>query len=931
MAQDDVALKVGADTTAAKKAFDDLRTAAGRAGADIDKALRPQSKGRFLPAGTGQEFADASRSAQGLGAQITGVGQAAASARAFIGGLVASLASVAAVTGFIRVADDVLTLQARLKLSTETAEEFARAQEALFEIAQRSRAPLQETVNLYSKIATATKGAGVGQETLLGVVETINQAVQLSGASAASAQAALVQLGQGIASGTLRGEELNSVLEQTPALASAIARGMGITTGELRKYGEQGKITGQAVIAALDSQRGAVAAQFAELPITVGGALTQVGNAITRVIGQFNKMTQATGGISSVLQGIAKYLSSDEFLDGMTEWVAIVSEAVGLFARDMRRSADVFAKETDNMINTGENAGDLIARYFRELPVTLITFVQVSVNNILGAFDRVVSYAQFVKENVAAIFTKDTQDAAFARFQARNKAIADNVETGVDAAFRERDAALEAARKAREEAAKRRAAARKDTENVGTGKINPAAGKADGFTGAVVDAFAIAREASARGIKEVESLYKAAEISAREFLDRRNALQVAAIDAEIAQEQRKLAEAVKARKQDAASSAATNIEKLKAERADLAATQGRNEAALFREQADARLQLEAQRLEQQGELEKAARIRLELQFRETLARLQKESDTAGIALVNAIINTDASRAKFNELRAQFDRVQQELQARLQATADQRAAGTLGGGQAETANAQARAQATGELQSLNVQFQELATRTNDPQIVAGAQAVTRALEQLRVEGLTGTDRAIFELQGQLVQLETNLQSNIAGAGLNSINTLFGDLASGSKTASEAIRDFARNFVTQLAQIAAQALATRAILALLGVPAGGGGGLNPISAFVNHAGGNAGTGPRRSVSAWTFAGAPRLHNGMKADEFPAILQSGEEVLSRNDPKNSANGGGGVRVINVVDPNLVNDYMASASGERTIVNTIQRNRGQIKQLLG
>jgi len=98
-----------------------------------------------------------------------------------------------------------------------------------------------------------------------------------------------------------------------------------------------------------------------------------------------------------------------------------------------------------------------------------------------------------------------------------------------------------------------------------------------------------------------------------------------------------------------------------------------------------------------------------------------------------------------------------------------------------------------------------------------------------------------------------------------------------------------------------------------------------------------GPRRSVNPLIFAGAPRFHAGgmvgLKPGEVPAILQTGEEVLARNDPRNAANGGGGgggTRIINVLDPGLVQDYMTSSSGEKTFVNLIERNAGSIRQIL-
>ena len=114
---------------------------------------------------------------------------------------------------------------------------------------------------------------------------------------------------------------------------------------------------------------------------------------------------------------------------------------------------------------------------------------------------------------------------------------------------------------------------------------------------------------------------------------------------------------------------------------------------------------------------------------------------------------------------------------------------------------------------------------------------------------------------------------------------------------------------------------------------------MSANGKHTGGMVGPGTHRKVDPLLFAGAPRYHSGgmvgLKPDERPAILQTGEEVLARNDPRNAANGGAaggaGTRIINVIDPAMVSDYMASSAGEKTILNVLQRNPGAVRQVLG
>lgn len=197
----------------------------------------------------------------------------------------------ASVSAIIDQAEAYTTVANRLKLVTSSSKEFTEAQNAVFSIAQKSGQPLGATAELYQRIATNQKELKLSGQGVAGIVETISKTLVISGASAASADAALVQLGQAFASGTLRGEELNSVLEQAPALAQAIAKGMGKSVGELRNLGTEGKLTSAAVVAALQAQAAAVDGLFNQMQSTIGTALTRIQTSFTRIIGETDKLS----------------------------------------------------------------------------------------------------------------------------------------------------------------------------------------------------------------------------------------------------------------------------------------------------------------------------------------------------------------------------------------------------------------------------------------------------------------------------------------------------------------------------------------------------------------------------------------------------------------------------------------------------------------
>lgn len=226
-------------------------------------------------------------------------------------------------TGLIKdvaeTADEYANLAARIKLATGEGEAFDRAMAGVTDIALRTNSSLQNTGNLFARLTEAGKSAGQSaqeaQEQALSLTESINQAVQLSGASAQASDAAVVQLIQGLQSGLLRGEEFNSMMEQSPRLAKALADGLGVTTGELRKMANEGRLTTEVVTTALKSQADTLKGEFETLPPTVGRALQNLSTSWTIYVGEADKATgasklaaEAIGALAENLDTVAGYL-----------------------------------------------------------------------------------------------------------------------------------------------------------------------------------------------------------------------------------------------------------------------------------------------------------------------------------------------------------------------------------------------------------------------------------------------------------------------------------------------------------------------------------------------------------------------------------------------------------------------------------------------
>lgn len=229
-----------------------------------------------------------------------------------LAGLAGGVVSVATVRSLVGLADAYTNMNARLSLVTKGTEDFARVQAQLIKIAEETRAPLTGTVDLYTNIARATRDLGVDQAEVAQVVTNLSKALVISGGDAHAAQLALIQLGQGFAAGELRGENLNSVIEQTPRIAQAIAEGLGIGIGKLREMAKEGKVTAEAAFGALLSQTGALNAEFARMPVTAGQGFTAMANSFTLMIGKINESIGATAKLADAFKTVGNLIGDLE-------------------------------------------------------------------------------------------------------------------------------------------------------------------------------------------------------------------------------------------------------------------------------------------------------------------------------------------------------------------------------------------------------------------------------------------------------------------------------------------------------------------------------------------------------------------------------------------------------------------------------------------
>lgn len=319
-----VELKITGDPAQGRKALADVRAeldALGYKQTEVGRAAQ-QAAGVTTQAYDGARistvaFGQASQQSAGLVNNTSrsikqGIDSISTQLDAARGHLLAFLGVQGGVAGakeVARLADEYRDLQSRIGLVVGHGKDLATTMDQVRATALRTNTSLDTTGNLLFRLSKVAQEAG--RDTVSAVAEaqqlteTINQAVQVSGGASAASEAAIRQLIQGLQSGVLRGDEFNSVMEQAPRLAEALAKGLNTTTGELRTMAEAGQLTATTVVNALHSQGDAVKAEFSQLPMTVGRAMQNLRTQFQLYVADTDAATGASATTAKAIGALA--------------------------------------------------------------------------------------------------------------------------------------------------------------------------------------------------------------------------------------------------------------------------------------------------------------------------------------------------------------------------------------------------------------------------------------------------------------------------------------------------------------------------------------------------------------------------------------------------------------------------------------------------
>lgn len=873
---------------------------------------------------------DAARSGPNTAGWVNGM----KAARAQLVGFVATYASLRTLGGLAKVSDEAAGISGRLRLATKSQEEFNAAQDETFAIAQRTQASWKETVDLYNKVSQSADQVGLSQLKQLELTEAVSMALAISGSTGEEAAGVMRQFGQALGSARVQAEEFNSINEGGQRIVQALAKHLGIASGQVKAYVNDGKVSNRDLAQALLKDQAVLQAEYERMPKTIGGAFTQIRNSIVRFV---NDQNEATGSAQAFV-GILRDIASD--LPHFFDPILVLMQQVAANLRDTETAADGLGKKTSWLAGLGEflanvfrvvaAAGVVVKNVVEIITVALTALGSVGfkvaeglVKYVGGAFRNISNSWQALKDGgpVAAVKTyaagvgqimddmtaqRQSMVADFMIASDMIRGDAKDLASGVTGLFAQIDAATARVRG-------------KAAETVGDG--SGGGGGTGGAGKAVAASNALMRDSVARALAELDRLYAENEIGMREYFATRLELQQQSIDLQIAQAQAELAATKDAGKRQKLEEQITFLQR---DRADIAAKgaqeQKKAEDELAKSLGDVHMRL----MELDGRTGAVERAKLEGEYLELFRKLDADSDTAGRKMVENLIDRLVAKAKGDELKQAGEKIASVLQGKEASVGAQVSGGMLGYSEGERQVAAARAKAITDLQALRVAAQ--ASLADMKEGTPEHAAVLAGIEAIDVQiGTITASQQVFK-------------QKMEDLAISSFGDFLADLTTGAKSFKAAFADMVKSFVAGVARMIAQELALRAIKSLM---SGWGGGTGvggvvkesiPIGSL--HTGGMAGQSSRRiRVSPLLLGHVPRFHDGggfgLKADERLSVLQTGERVLSRRQTamydamRTAGSSGGRVKTpIVAIGDDAVANAMAGAAGEDVILTHVRNN---------
>ena len=220
----------------------------------------------------------------------------------------AALGAVVIGGSLLDFVDGVTNLQNKLRGVTNSTEEFTAAQRDVLKIARETSAPVKEVAAMFSRLSLVQDEVGLTGAGVAKVTELMTKQMKAAGVSGQEAASYILQMSQAFGAGKLSGDEFRSVMEANPAVMKLVAKEMGVTVGELKKLGSEGKITSGILRDVFLNNQQEIMDSYAKRVKTISDGFEDLKNAATELFIRFNDATGLTSALASALSFLAQNL-----------------------------------------------------------------------------------------------------------------------------------------------------------------------------------------------------------------------------------------------------------------------------------------------------------------------------------------------------------------------------------------------------------------------------------------------------------------------------------------------------------------------------------------------------------------------------------------------------------------------------------------------
>jgi tape measure domain-containing protein len=279
----------------------------------------------------------AQRDLEHLNHSVSAISKSVGGVTAGFSKLAAALSIGGTLAALTQVDSTFTSIESNIKLVTGATKEFAVAYTELKKVADDTRSTFASTAEIFSKLGVATASMNVSSESIAKAAKSLQMAGSVAGGATEGFRAAMMQLGQGLGAGVLRGEEFNSIMEQALPVAQMIADSLGLSVGALREMANQGRLTSEVVFNALLSQSSAIEAKFKLIGPTLAQGMDKAKESFSILLNEISK----SFGISSGLGAI--FLKAGDSAARLADNISIMAANMRIFWREWSsRLSDAF-------------------------------------------------------------------------------------------------------------------------------------------------------------------------------------------------------------------------------------------------------------------------------------------------------------------------------------------------------------------------------------------------------------------------------------------------------------------------------------------------------------------------------------------------------------------------------------------------------------